>query len=106
MIRRKHSRALVARDVIVEEDVNPNAYIINIADCMLVLMLGFLVALITRYGVDLNQESQTNRADVQDIIGIEVVMDVDKDGKVDDQYQQRGAVYYDEKTGKYYFVAD
>ena len=104
MIRRKHSRALVSTAA-AEEDVNPNAYIINIADCMLVLMLGFLVALITRYGVDLSQTTQAAR-DVQDIIGIEVVMDVDKDGQVDDQYEQRGTVYYDEKSGKYYFVSD
>ena len=28
------------------------------------------------------------------------------DGEVDDAYQARGTVYYDEKTGNYYFVAD
>lgn len=105
MMRRKYSRALVANGG-AEEDVNPNDYIINIADCMLVLMLGFLVALITRYGIDLSQEVQQERDDVQDIIGIEVVMDVDKDGLVDDQYQELGSVFYDEKTGKYYFVQD
>jgi hypothetical protein len=29
------------------EDVNPNAHVVNIADCMLVLMLGILVAVNT-----------------------------------------------------------
>lgn len=102
MIRRKYSHALSSQ-VVVEEDVNPNAYIINIADCMLVLMLGFLVALITRYGVDLNQ---VVKPETDDITGIEVVMDANQDGEIDDTFEQRGSVYYDSESGKYYFVAN
>ena len=98
-MRRKYSRSLMEQ-ASVEEDVNPSTYIINIADCMLVLVLGLLVALITRYKLDLNQ------VPVDDIIGIEISMDADQDGQVDDTYEERGSVYYDKESGKYYYVAD
>ena len=100
-MRRRHSVSL-ARNQVVDEDVNPTAYMFNIADCMLVLTLGFLVALITRYNIDLNEiPIQT-----EDIIGIEVAMDADQDGEVDDTFEERGAVYYDKSSGKYYFVSN
>ena len=35
------------------DNVDPNSSLTNIADCMLVLMLGFLVALVARYNIDL-----------------------------------------------------
>lgn len=97
-MRRRYSRSL-AEQAVVEEDVNPSTYIINIADCMLVLVLGLLVALITRYNVNLNEQ-------VDDIIGIEISMDADQDGQVDETYEERGSVYYDKESGKYYFVAN
>lgn len=100
-MRRKYSRSLVP-EYAVEEDVNPSEHIVNMADCMLVLMLGFLVALVTRYGLDLNQA----RPDTEDIIGIEVSMDANQDGVVDEMYEQRGIVYLDTYSGKYYYVAD
>ncbi|MDO5118014.1 MAG: hypothetical protein Q4D34_05960 [Eggerthellaceae bacterium] len=100
-MRRRYSHSL-ASHAYVEEDVNPTGHIFNIADCMLVLMLGFLVALVTRYNIDLNEiPVETN-----DIIGIEIAMDADQDGEIDSTFEERGAVYYDSSTGKYYFVAD
>ena len=100
-MRRRYSHSLAGNPP-VEEDVNPGSYIFNIADCMLVLMLGFLVALITRYNIDLNEiPVQTD-----DIIGIQVAMDANQDGEVDDTYEERGAVYYDKGSGKSYFVAN
>lgn len=101
MIKRRHSTSL-ARASFQDEDVNPNSYVNNIADCMLVLVLGFLVALIARYGVDL----QAPVEDETQMTGIEVNMDADDDGKIDDNYQQRGSVYYDADSGNYYYVAD
>ena len=40
MIRRRYGRVL-HNQVSLGEDVDPNSYITNMADCMLVLMLGF-----------------------------------------------------------------
>ena len=90
----------LARQAQPEEDVNPNAYVVNIADCMLVLLLGMIVALISYYNVDLSQAGGSS----DEIIGIEVNMDENQDGVVDAGYQRQGTVYYDESTGQYYFV--
>lgn len=101
MLKRRHSVSL-SRPVEVVEDVNPNSYLSNVADCMLVLVLGFLVALVARYGVDLQAPAE----DESKMTGIEVNMDANDDGAVDDAYEQRGSVYYDSASGKYYFVQD
>lgn len=99
MIRRRHGASL-SRPAQAEEEVNPNAYIVNIADCMLVLLLGMIVALISYYNVDLTQSSTP----AEEIIGIQVNMDENDDGVVDAGYQRRGTVYYDDASGSYYFV--
>lgn len=97
MIKRRYGTSL-QRSAEPDEDVNPNAYITNIADCMLVLVLGLLVALITKYNVDLQQ------APVDEMIGIQVNMDQNSDGVIDDTYEQRGSVYYDKESGNYYLL--
>jgi len=101
MLRRRYGTSL-SREVVIEEDINPSAYIANIADCMLVLLLGVIVALIAYYNVDL-----TEAAPEDEIVGVEVNLDQNKDGLIDDNFQeQRGSVYYDKDTGEYYYVSD
>ena len=99
-MRRRCGRMLHRPAAITEEDVDPNSHITNIADCMLVLVLGLLVALVARFGMDLTQ------SDENQIIGIEVNMDADGDGEIDGGYEQAGTVYHDPATGQYYLVQD
>ena len=99
MMRRRNSVAL-SQSGVPDEDVNPNSYVNNIADCMLVLVLGFLVALVARYGVDLQAPAEEQ----EEIAGIEVNMDSNADGEIDDHYESAGTVYRDVQTGKYYLV--
>lgn len=101
MIRRRYGRSLTRAAAGVEEDVNPNAYIVNVADCMLVLMLGFLVALVAYYGVELQQEEVEDQ-----LVGIEMNLDSNGDGIVDDGFDEAGVVYRDAETGKYYLLED
>lgn len=101
MIRRKHSTSLHRATGTVEEDVNPNSYLTNLADCMLVMTVGFLVALVTYYGIDLQVDDEEEQ-----LTGLEVVMDADGDGLIDDEYKKTGSVYYDSTTGKYYMVEE
>ena len=101
MIKRRHGASLT-RDDAIEEDVNPNAYIVNIADCMLVLLLGMVIALISYFNVDIAQGSTTGN----EVVGIQVDMDQNRDGVVDPGYQRRGAVYYDAASDSYYFVEE
>lgn len=80
---------------------DPNAFMANMADCMLVLLLGTIIALISYYNVDLTQVQ-----DPDEIIGVEINMDEDDDGIIDDSYKRRGTVYYDEASGSFYYVKE
>ncbi len=106
MIRRRYGVSF-SRATQAEEDINPNEYVANIADCMLVLLLGVIVALVSYYNVDLAQSSEK----LDDNLGVKlegaetVLMDEDGDGEVDGNYEQRGGggtLYYDEATDTYY----
>ena len=99
MIRRSR-RPLSSISEFDEEDVNPNSYITNLADCMLVLAVGLMVALITSFGLDLTQAAEPEI----DTTGIEVELDQDNDGQIDEQFQQTGTLYYDAENGQYYLV--
>ena len=101
MIRRRHGRSLTRPETSQGEDVNPNAYITNMADCMLVLVLGLVVALIARFGLELNPEEAP-----EEIVGIEVNLDADGDGEIDGSYEPAGSVYHDPATGQYYLVQE
>ena len=99
MLRRRYGVSL-EREEPADEDVNPNEYMVNIADCMLALLLGMIVALISYYNVDLTQSPTSS----DEIVGIKVNMDENQDGVIDDGYERRGEVYYDESSGEYYFI--
>ena len=101
-MRRRYSRSLMRTGTEAGEDVNPNAYITNVGDCMLVLVLGLLVALIARFNINLQEIPEEK----PEIVGIEVNMDENEDGVIDDGYAKRGSVYYDEESGNYYFVSE
>ena len=101
-MRRRYGRSLLRTDMMAGEDVNPNAYITNVGDCMLVLVLGLLVALIARFNIDLQEVPE----DADAMVGIEVNMDENDDGVIDSGYTKRGSVYYDEENGNYYFVSE
>lgn len=99
MIKRRYGTSL-GRAAQFDEDVNPSEYLVNLTDCMLVLLLGAVIALIAYYNVDLNQETKPE----DEIVGIQVNMDDNADGAIDDRYSRRGTVYFDDATGEYYFV--
>ena len=99
MIRRKHGTSLRRDTGAVEEDVNPNSYLTNLADCMLVMSVGLLVALVMHYGVDLQKPDPSTA-------GQEISMDADGDGEIDEGFEEAGKVYRDSATGKYYMVQE
>ena len=98
MIKRRNSTGLRRGLRRTEEDVNPNTYITNMTDVMLVVILGLLVALIARYNIDLNAVPK------DEIVGIQINMDQDQDGQVDTNYEPAGTVYQDPETGNFYLV--
>lgn len=85
------------------EDVNPNSYLTNLADCMLVLTVGLMIALVSHYGVDLQagteveQGRQVEQSELANGSGGE---------ETSGSYSQIGTVYKDAETGKLYMVEE
>lgn len=65
----------------------------------LVMSVGLLVALVMHYGVDLQKPDDSTT-------GVEVSMDADGDGEIDEGFEEAGKVYRDSATGKYYMVQE
>lgn len=105
MIRRSNGNGLVKRRLSEEEDVNPSNYLSNMADCMLVLAVGLMIALVAHYGVDMSgatqveQGQEVSRESIQDNSG----SSDDADGG---DYTQLGTVYMDKTSGKWYMIPE
>lgn len=98
MIRRKNSRSLHRDRAQTDEPLDPLASLANLSDCMLVLAVGLLVALVAHYGVDLGKQSEpTSASEVQ------IYLDA-KDPNGNDLYEDMGKTYRDTTTGQLYFV--
>ncbi len=85
------------------EDVNPNSYITNLADCMLVMACGLMVALISAWNVTLPNVSEVYQTEemreVEDLEELEG--EVQSGG---DTYTELGKVYQDPQTGQMYMI--
>ncbi len=83
------------------EDVNPSNYIVNLADCMLVLAVGFMVALISHWGVDLSAFEEINDEDLEQVEEQDVDVDALTNGSY---YVEAGTAYRDPVTGNVYIL--
>lgn len=99
MIRRKNSRSLQRGHAQQDEPLDPLASLANIADCMLVLAVGLLVALVAHYGVDLGEQ----QSEATDASEAQIYLDA-KDPDGNDLYEDMGRVYRDSATGQLYIV--
>ena len=85
-----------------EEDVNPNAYLTNLSDCMLVLAVGFIVALIVAWNVELPDITVLDEANLTEVDDVErIEQAVTEEGS---SYNKVGEVYQDPVTGKTYVL--
>lgn len=85
-------------------DVNPNEYLTNLSDCMLVLAVGFIVALIVAWNVKLPDYTvldESNLTEVEDVERIE--QQINGQGNA---YNKIGEVFQDPVTGKTYVLED
>ena len=88
----------------VGEDVNPSAYIVNLADCMLVLACGFIVALVSYWGVDISSSAQeVDKSTMSEVDPTDLESDLTEDGSY---YEEAGKVYRDPQTGQLYLVEE
>ena len=100
MIRRSGAGRLHER-VETEEDVNPMEGTSSMSDAMLVLAVGMMLAVVINWNVDINQ-SKVQEIDDPQSVGSDQI--TDQGGT--ENLTERGTVYYDESTGKYYVKVD
>lgn len=87
------------------EDVNPNSYLTNLSDCMLVLACGLMVALVVAWSVKLPSATEVEQnGDMREVSDLEdITGDLDGGGT---GYNELGMVYQDPKTGKMYLIQE
>lgn len=87
-----------------KEDADPMASVANIADIMLVFACGLMMALVTVWNIDFTPLSQVEDSQLKAIDSPEDMPDdIDAQGSA---YIEKGAVYQDPKTGKYYMITE
>lgn len=86
------------------EDVDPMTSLSNMGDIMLVFACGLMVALVVAWNVDLGKFTQVQMGEELDQNQVNQATDqMNGDGN---SYIEKGTVYQDPETGKYYLVED
>jgi len=86
----------------------------NLADVMIVLAVGIMLALIINWNVDIGTVAYKNDDKKEPASDNAMILDEDSIERVEDDAEQVdsegmekfGTVYYDETTGKYYIIVD
>lgn len=85
------------------EDVNPSAYIVNLADCMLVLALGFMVALISYWNVNIAAVTDLDDSTMQEVDPSTLPAEMIENGSY---FVEAGRVYKDPNTGELFMLEE
>jgi len=96
-----------------DDTANPMDGVANLADVMIVLAVGIMLALIINWNVDvgatayIDPSAQTapNNALALEDGNMEEVTDTGEEVN-SDEMEKLGSVYYDEASGKYYIIVD
>lgn len=86
-----------------DEELDPSSGLANLADCMLVLACGLMVALVVAWNIDITTVTEVvPTPDAQEISDIESITgDLESGGSA---YIDMGKVYQDPETGKLFMV--
>jgi hypothetical protein len=88
-----------------EEDLNPMSYVSNLSDVMLILAVGFMLALILHWNVQIDTESSVSTEETQDSSAISFSdEDLQNENELPDDLEHMGEVYYDSENQTYYIV--
>ena len=104
-MRRLSARSLRSRSD--DAPVNPMDSISNLADAMLVLAVGIMLALIINWNVDISAGTTDKAASADPPISFEQddLTESQDDAKtIEGDLTEMGKVYYDQQTGTYYIV--
>lgn len=87
-----------------KDDADPMASVANIADIMLVFACGLMMALVTVWNIDFTPLSELQDKQLE---AIDTPEDMPEDmTDAGNAYVEKGMVYQDPKTGKYYMVTE
>lgn len=87
-----------------KDDADPMASVANIADIMLVFACGLMMALVTVWNIDFTLLSELQDKQLE---AIDTPEDMPEDmSDAGNAYVEKGMVYQDPKTGKYYMVTE
>lgn len=97
--RNRYSRA---------EEINPMDHVSNLADVMLILAVGIMLALVLHWNVDIEtRNSETVEETTQNKEAISFNdSDLENNEELPDSAERMGNVYYDPDTGTYYIIKD
>lgn len=97
-----YSNSGTFRDRKPSEDIDPMTSLSNMGDIMLVFACGLMVALVVAWNVDLGKFTQVEMGEELDQNQVNQATDqMNGDGS---SYVEKGTVYQDPETGKYYLV--
>lgn len=85
-----------------EEDADPRIGLVNLADVMLVFACGLMLALVSRWGVNLSTVEEMDSSNMQEIEDVQSMIDEMQSGG--GGYDERGRVYQDPETGTLYLL--
>ena len=104
-MRRLSARSALRRSG--ETDVNPMDSVSNLADAMLVLAVGIMLALIINWNVDISIPQQNEETDPIPFEETDMTEAPEESAVLDGgDLQEMGKVYYDAASGTYYIVRD
>jgi hypothetical protein len=108
-MRRRNGSGKFHTDADSGDEINPMDGVANLADVMLVLACGIMLALITYWNVDVGgiKEGAVNVQQGQEVTDV-AGLSQDKNGKPveDSSLEEYGKVYRDPTTGKLYMVTE
>ena len=107
-MRRRYGSGRLTAGAGEREDLNPMEGVANLADVMLVLACGLMLALIINWNVDVAGAGAPVEVDqgqeITELEGLQISGETSLDE--DAQYEEMGTVYRDPATGKMYMVVE
>jgi hypothetical protein len=107
-MRRRHGKYALGGGTIGDDGLNPMDGVANLADVMLVLAVGIMLALVINWNIDVTPRDP---GAAPPAVGAEIEAEGFGDGEgtpldIDAQYEKAGVVYRDPETGKLYLVEE
>lgn len=100
----RHEFGSLADDFESGEDSDPRVGLVNLADVMLVLACGLMIALVAHWNVNLTSVSADQQADMQKIEDVKESVEAQESGG--GTYKELGVVYQDPETGEMYLYKE